>query len=109
MSTAQKTRRPGGKTVSAALEEIIRKEIASGIKDVFGNRSSNKGAGGASAGTFGGGPFGDGGGPRQQGSFDRKQMENMIDELVASSLTNGRQTSRILRALFGLVPSLIGR
>jgi hypothetical protein len=36
-------------------------------------------------------------------------MELRIDGMVASSLMHGRQTSGVLRVLFGLVPGLIGR
>lgn len=43
------------------------------------------------------------------GAFNQKQLEITIDQMVASSLTRGRQTSSVLNALFGLAPSLIGR
>jgi hypothetical protein len=41
--------------------------------------------------------------------FDNRQMEVMIDQMVAESLMYGRQTTGILRSLFGIIPSLIGR
>jgi hypothetical protein len=50
--------------------------------------------------------------PRYQGTgsgFDYKQMETSIDQMVAECLMHGRQTSSVLRALFGIIPSLIGR
>ncbi len=103
-----KTRHPAGQVISGALEELIRKEIVSGIKDIFRQQFPDKdGQGGIARRHGGGGNNGDF--FPQQRPFDRKQMEAMIDELVASSLVHGRQTSKILRALFGLVPSLIGR
>jgi hypothetical protein len=40
---------------------------------------------------------------------DRKKLEQTIDQMVASSLVHGRETSAVLRLLFGLVPTLIGR
>ena len=42
-------------------------------------------------------------------SFDQKTLEITIDQMVANSLLRGRQTSGVLRTLFGIVPSLIGR
>lgn len=43
------------------------------------------------------------------GAFDRKYLEITIDQMVADSLLRGRQTSGVLRSLFGLAPSLMGR
>lgn len=43
------------------------------------------------------------------GPFDRKTLEITIDQMVAQSLTHGRQTGSVLQNLFGLAPSLIGR
>jgi len=42
-------------------------------------------------------------------STDAKQKQSEIDEMVASALVSGVQTSNILKNLFGIVPSLIGR
>ncbi len=47
--------------------------------------------------------------PRTMAGFDQKKMESTIDQMVASSLVHGQQTSAVLRLLFGLVPGLIGR
>lgn len=41
--------------------------------------------------------------------FDQKAFEIIIDQMVAQSLLRGRETSGVLRTLFGLVPALIGR
>jgi len=41
--------------------------------------------------------------------FDQKAFEITIDQMVAHSLLRGRETSGVLRTLFGLVPTLIGR
>lgn len=43
------------------------------------------------------------------GAFDRKYLEITIDQMVADSLVRGRQTSGVLRSLFGIAPSLLGR
>jgi hypothetical protein len=47
--------------------------------------------------------------PGAGGGYGSGQMEASIDQMVAESLMHGRQTSSVLRALFGLVPILIGR
>lgn len=44
-----------------------------------------------------------------QGAFNQKQLEITIDQMVANSLAQGRQTTGILRTLFGLAPTLSGR
>lgn len=43
------------------------------------------------------------------GAFDQKYLEITIDQMVANSLLRGRQTSGVMRTLFGLAPSLMGR
>jgi len=43
------------------------------------------------------------------GAFDRKYLEITIDQMVADSLIRGRQTSSVMRSLFGIAPSLLGR
>lgn len=42
-------------------------------------------------------------------SFDQKYLEITIDQMVANSLLKGRQTSGVMRSLFGLAPNLLGR
>lgn len=46
---------------------------------------------------------------RSTDAFDKKTLEITIDQMVAASLMRGRETSGVLRTLFGIVPSLIGR
>ena len=41
--------------------------------------------------------------------FDRRTLEITIDQMVAQSLAQGRQTTSVLQSLFGLMPSLVGR
>ncbi len=43
------------------------------------------------------------------GVMNQKQLEITIDQMVAQSLAQGRQTTGVLRSLFGLAPGLIGR
>jgi hypothetical protein len=42
-------------------------------------------------------------------SFDARQLEITIDQMVADSLVRGRQTTGVMRTLFGLMPGLSGR
>ena len=101
------SRRSSRDIISDTLTKLIQKEVVSGLADIF-NSMPRKGDNGDSMtgddvfssfmGQVSGG-----------GNFDQKKMEIRIDEMVASSLMHGRQTSSVLRTLFGLVPSLIGR
>lgn len=43
------------------------------------------------------------------GLAGQKQLEVTIDQMVARALAGGRETSGVLRAIFGLAPGLIGR
>jgi len=93
-----------GKVAGNALEKLLQKEAASGLAAVFGaspKRGGNGGSSGPAGAALSGQPAG--------GGFNPGQMETTMDRMVASSLVNGRQTSTVLRSLFGLVPSLIGR
>ncbi len=42
-------------------------------------------------------------------SMDQKTLEITIDQMVASSLVRGQQTTGVMRGIFGLMPSLINR
>jgi hypothetical protein len=46
---------------------------------------------------------------KQKSALTQKQLETSLDHLVASTLVHGQQTSGVLRSMFGLLPSLIGR
>lgn len=82
--------------VNQAVEELVRREVTTAMKTVL--------AGTQGDGTNGGGSvFGAGFGT------DGRRMEMTLDNMVADILVNGRQTSGVLRALFGLVPVLAGR
>lgn len=43
------------------------------------------------------------------GMLNQRQLEINIDQMVANALVDGRQTSGVLRSLFGIAPNLIGR
>jgi hypothetical protein len=104
--------------VTQELSTLLRKELTDGISSLFGNGKSSPLAGlfpsaaardngisviinNNSAATVTATPATD--------SFDRKSLEITIDQMVANALTQGTETTGILRSLFGLVPSLIGR
>ena len=92
---------------AAELEKLIQKQITSSLKDFL--KSSDL----FSKGKKSLSPLfeQDGGmaGNQKKNPADQRQMEFYIDQMVAEALMNGKHTSGILRSLFGLVPSLIGR
>lgn len=45
----------------------------------------------------------------KSGQDGNRELEIIIDQMVANSLVRGRQTTGILNAVFGLGPRLIGR
>lgn len=97
--------RDAGDIAAQDVSKFLRQELASGLAAVFSGR-----AGGASASVVIHNNT-----PAQVGvsettdSFDRKTLEITIDQMVANSLARGRETGGVLRALFGIVPSLLGR
>lgn len=102
------TQKSSGDMASGALAKMLRQELGAGIASLFSGGGSgaaasnlsviiqnNSGANvSAAQGTDG---------------FDQKTLEITIDQMVANSLLRGRETSGVLRTLFGLVPTLIGR
>lgn len=99
-------RRPAESNISQELAKMLRQEIASGLAGVFSPKSQNNGGinvvihNNTSATVT-----------ASQGmdAFDRKTLLITIDQMVANSLANGKETGGVLRALFGIVPSLLGR
>lgn len=100
-------RRPAEDIVTGELSRLLRQELTQSLRGVF-------------EGMFGQGQ----GAPvqvvinnnagvqvsaRESGNFNQKQLEITIDQMVAQSLTQGQQTTGVLRSLFGLAPNLIGR
>ena len=105
-SSKAATRQPAGDIAGSELSSLLRQELASGIAGIFGGKNgagggvnvviNNKSGAAVTAQESG-------------GAFDQKYLEITIDQMVANSLMRGRETGGVLRTLFGLVPSLIGR
>lgn len=96
--------------IRSELAKFLGQELQNSFKHLFGGASGN--------------PHADAGGVsviinnntaaqvtarETSGAFDRKYLEITIDQMVADSLLRGRQTSGVMRSLFGLAPSLMGR
>jgi hypothetical protein len=100
-----KTKKTKSGAGNLALEKLIQKQLSTSLSDIFGKGGANdfsSDAGGSFARQTGAGAGG-------MGFFDNRQLATSIDQLVAASLMNGKQTSGVMRAIFGLVPGLIGR
>lgn len=96
--------RDAGDIAAQDVSKFLRQELASGLAAAFSNRAG----GGASVVIHNNTPA-QVGVSETTDSFDRKTLEITIDQMVANSLARGRETSGVLRALFGIVPSLLGR
>jgi len=101
------TRQDSSDVTREALTTLLRQELGQGLKSILGGMTGPQNAGGmqiviqnntnASVSA------------RESGGMDQKYLEITIDQMVANSLLRGRQTSGVLRSLFGLAPSLLGR
>lgn len=111
------TRRPHEDILMSELAKLLKQEIAAGLSTIFADMRPFVASGQRPAESFAGnlnviinnnvsaavtaressGPFG------------QKQLEITIDQMVARALVGGRETSGVMRSLFGLVPGLIGR
>lgn len=106
----QPRQRPAENIVVQELSALLRRELVAGIAAAFG-RTQAPAAGGA--GTLS--VIIHNNSPAQvtatetTDGFDRRALEITIDQMVASSLARGAETTGILRTLFGLFPNLIGR
>ncbi len=97
-------RKSQGRDLRDMLAGLVEKEVTTGLSRIFeSHQQSSSGGGVKQMGVSSSGPTAKG------GVLDQRHMEATIDQMVAASLVGGRQTSGVLRALFGLVPSLIGR
>lgn len=97
----------GSDIAKAELVKFLKQELQDGFKNIFSG-IGQQAAGGinviinnntAAAVTA----------RETTGAFDRKHLEITIDQMVADSLIRGRQTGGVLRSLFGIAPSLLGR
>lgn len=91
--------------ITQELARLLRQEMAAGIATAFAGR--NAASGGASIVIHNNTNAQVG--VSESGNFDQKTLEITIDQMVANSLIRGRETGGVLRSLFGLVPTLIGR
>jgi hypothetical protein len=101
------TRQDSGDITRDALVNLLRQELGQSLKSVLGGLSNPQGAGGLQViiqNNTGAQVT-----ARESGGMDQKYLEITIDQMVANSLLRGRQTSGVLRTLFGLAPSLLGR
>jgi hypothetical protein len=102
------TRRPAEDIIAAQLEGLLRRELTQGLRGVFEDLLGRGGGGGMqviinnNAGAMVTAR-------ETAGALQQKQLEITIDQMVAQSLTQGRQTTGVLRSLFGLAPGLMGR
>lgn len=103
------TCRPSDDIFAAELNRLLRQELTQGLRGVFeGLLGQGQGGSGLqviinnnSAAQVSAG--------ESMGAMNQKQLEITIDQMVAQSLAQGRQTTSVLRGLFGLAPGLIGR
>lgn len=100
------TRRPAQDIATEELSKLLRQELAAGISAVFAG--GGRGGGGVSVVIHNNTPA-QVGASESTDAFDRKTLEITIDQMVANSLARGRETGGVLRSLFGIVPSLLGR
>lgn len=107
------TRRPYDDVIAAELQKILRQEMLSGLSSMFeGLQRSVMRESGAASGinvVINNNAGADVSARETMGAFGQKQLEITIDQMVANSLAQGRQTTGVLRTLFGLAPNLIGR
>lgn len=90
------------------LAKLLQRELSAGLAAAFSQRPSSAPAGALSviihnnAGALVSAR-------ETPGPLGQRQLEITIDQMVARALAGGRETSGVLRALFGLAPGLIGR
>ncbi len=108
------TRRPYEDVMMAELSKLLRQELAAGLATVFTDlRAAPRAAETAPSPALNiviqNNVQAQVTARETQDAFGVKQLEITIDQMVARALTGGRETSGVLRALFGLAPGLIGR
>lgn len=109
-SNRQKGSSSDGDMIRSELAKFLSQELQNSFKNIFGGNSGFQSgdAGGISIIINNNTPA-NVTARETSGAFDRKYLEITIDQMVADSLLRGRQTSGVLRSLFGLAPSLMGR
>lgn len=99
-------RRPAESNISQELAKMLRQEIVAGLAGVFSAKSQS---GGGISIVINNNTPATVTASQSIDAFDRKTLLITIDQMVANSLANGKETGGVLRALFGIVPSLLGR
>lgn len=102
------TRRPADDIVTAELSRLLRQELTQGLRGVF-EGLLGQGEGGGLQVVINNNSAAQVTARESMGAMNQRQLEITIDQMVAQSLAQGRQTTGVLRSLFGLAPGLIGR
>ncbi len=102
------TGRPIEDIVTTELNRILRQELTQGLRGVFEDLLG-QGQGGGVQVIVNNNSSAQVTARETTGVMNQKQLEITIDQMVAQSLAQGRQTTGVLRSLFGLAPGLIGR
>lgn len=105
-------RRPSEDIVHSELSKLMRQEISAGLDGIFGRKKKETPDFGAAGGTMqvivnNNTSFSVS--ARETTVMNQKSLEITIDQMVADSLMRGRNTTGVLRSLFGLSPNLLGR
>lgn len=102
----QAARKDAGDVAQQEMARFLRHELAAGIATAFSGRAQAAPAFSVVVHNNAGAHV-----SAREGrdAFDRRTLEITIDQMVAHSLMRGKETGGVLRALFGIVPSLIGR
>lgn len=101
------SRRDSSDVIASELTQLLRQEMIGGMRGMFEDLLQNREGGGlqvvinnnTTAQVT----------ARESSGMNQKQLEITIDQMVANSLMQGRQTTGVLKSLFGLVPTLSGR
>lgn len=101
-------RKDSGDIITTDLSKLMRQELAGSLQSLFGRGAGNGSSGAMSVVIHNNAPASV---TAREGmdAFDQKYLEITIDQMVANSMLRGRQTSGVMRTLFGLAPSLMGR
>ncbi len=102
------SRRPVEDIVSSELNRLLRQELGQGLRGIFEDLLG-QGQGGGLQVIINNNSAAQVSARESVGAMNQKQLEITIDQMVAQSLVQGRQTTGVLRSLFGLAPGLIGR
>ncbi len=105
-SASRNTALSAGDIVKGELATFLKQELQDGFKNIFGGQGAQ---GGGMSVIINNNAAATVTAQETTGAFDRKYLEITIDQMVADSLIRGRQTSSVMRSLFGIAPSLLGR